>query len=92
MRKAGIIKKNVPVVISEIQEEIEATVFKAIAEERNVEIIFAENEIEKVYKTSLIRKLSKSKNVKGSGCHNQGIIRGFDITENHIEDGLDRCS
>ncbi len=45
--KAGIIKKNIPVVISQTQNETEA-VFKAKAEEMKSEIVFADKALEAV--------------------------------------------
>ena len=51
--KAGIIKENVPVVISEYQEEIAET-FKSLAKSKNAKIIFADQEILKDHKSALL--------------------------------------
>ena len=85
LEKAGIIKENVPVVISEYQKEI-ADVFSGVAKEKKSKIVFAEKEIKKAYETSLLGNC-QSKNVKGVVVTIQELT-GFDIFENHIEKGL----
>lgn len=85
VEKAGIIKKNVPVVISEHQDEIAGT-FRTIAEERNSKILFAEEEIDAAYESDLLGNY-QSKNVKGVVATVKQLHE-FDITENHIESGL----
>ncbi|WP_053977324.1 bifunctional folylpolyglutamate synthase/dihydrofolate synthase [Mangrovimonas xylaniphaga] len=60
--KAGIIKRNVPVVIGETQEETEA-VFKDKAREEGAEIHFADQEIGSVYESDL-KGLYQQKNIK----------------------------
>jgi len=83
--KAGIVKPGVPVVISEFQEET-VTVFNNIANERGAKIIFAGEKIPAVYKTSLLGSY-QSKNVKGVVATIKEL-KGFDLKEKHIVDGL----
>lgn len=87
IEKAGIIKKDVPVVVSEFQEEVSKT-FETIAQERNTKIIFAEKEIKKEYKTSLLGNY-QVKNIKGIVAAIKEL-KGFEITDSHIEFGLTR--
>ena len=87
--KAGIIKPNVPVVISELQEET-AVVFNAVATERNSKIIFAGEVIPGNYKTSLLGSY-QVKNVKGVVAAIKEL-KGFNISEKHISDGLLKVS
>lgn len=84
--KAGIIKENTPVVISEYQEQT-AEVFRKEAQLKNAEIQFVSNE-DISYKTDL-KGIYQSKNIKGI----VGVIRilqkkNFIITEENIEQGL----
>eukprot|EP01089_Gocevia_fonbrunei_P006742 TRINITY_DN1767_c0_g1_i1.p1 TRINITY_DN1767_c0_g1~~TRINITY_DN1767_c0_g1_i1.p1 ORF type:complete len:404 (+),score=75.08 TRINITY_DN1767_c0_g1_i1:433-1644(+) len=83
--KAGIIKPGIPVVISELQEET-ATVFNNIARERGSKIIFAGEVIPGNYKTSLLGSY-QAKNVKGVVATIKEL-KGFEIREEHIVDGL----
>ncbi|PXX21960.1 folylpolyglutamate synthase/dihydrofolate synthase family protein [Arenibacter sp. ARW7G5Y1] len=83
--KAGIVKPGVPVVISEFQEET-ATVFNNIANERGAKIIFAGEKIPAIYKTSLLGSY-QCKNVKGVVATIKEL-KGFDLKEKHIVDGL----
>ena len=83
--KAGIIKKGVPVVISEYQQEL-ASEFKNIASKKNAEIIFAEKEIEDSYKTSLLGNY-QTRNVKGVvACLR--MLKDYVVKEEHIKSGL----
>jgi dihydrofolate synthase/folylpolyglutamate synthase len=83
--KAGIIKKGVPVVISEYQEEI-ATDFKTYANEQNSEIIFADRTIKDVYKTALLGNYQE-RNVKGVIAALK-MLKGFKLEEEDIRVGL----
>ncbi|WP_411031064.1 bifunctional folylpolyglutamate synthase/dihydrofolate synthase [Spongiimicrobium sp. 3-5] len=83
--KAGIIKEQVPVVISEHQEGV-AMVFKSIAQKKNSEIIFADSTIKTIYPTSLLGDY-QTKNVKGVVATLR-LLRNFHITEEHIKAGL----
>ena len=83
--KAGLIKKNVPVVISEYQKET-SDVFLNTAEIKGSPIVFASAEVEKSYKTSLLGNY-QSKNVKGVvAC--LVLLTGFSISEANIKLGL----
>ena len=84
--KAGIIKQNVPVVISEYQEET-APVFTARAKEMKAPIIFA-NHIETSLTTDL-QGAYQEKNIKGVIAVTELLIhQGWDITSENIAQGL----
>jgi len=83
--KAGIIKENVPLVISEYQEEI-APVFEEIAKERNSDLVYADKEDLKEYNTSLFGSYQK-KNIKGVLAI-INLLKGFSISQEHISRGL----
>ena len=84
--KAGIIKRNVPVVISEYQEET-APVFTAKAKEMKAPIIFA-NHIETSLTTDL-QGAYQEKNIKGVIAVIELLIhQGWDITPENIAQGL----
>ncbi|MFK5973363.1 MAG: folylpolyglutamate synthase/dihydrofolate synthase family protein [Flavobacteriaceae bacterium] len=85
LEKAGIIKENVPVVISEYQEET-ANTFSAIAKKKGCKIIFADKIVQKEYKTSLLGNY-QSRNVKGVIAV-LGVLNGFNTTEEHLRAGL----
>ena len=84
--KAGIIKQNVPVVISEYQEET-APVFTAKAKEMKAPIIFT-NHIETSLTTDL-QGAYQEKNIKGVIAVTELLIhQGWDITPENIAQGL----
>ncbi len=83
--KAGIIKKNTPVVISESQIETDQ-VFKSIAKKKNASISFAEELISKNYRIELLGAYQK-KNCKGVVATIKNLNQ-FEVTEQHIQDGL----
>ena len=84
--KAGIIKQNVPVVISEYQEET-APVFTARAKEIKAPIIFT-NHIETSLTTDL-QGAYQEKNIKGVIAVTELLIhQGWDITPENIAQGL----
>ena len=84
--KAGIIKQNVPIVISEYQEET-APVFTARAKEMKAPIIFA-NHIETSLTTDL-QGAYQEKNIKGVIAVIELLIhQGWDITSENIAQGL----
>lgn len=85
--KAGIIKTNVPVVISEFNEET-APVFKSIANERGADIIFADEKEYPDYKIGLLGSYQK-KNVKGVLAA-LSALKHFKVTTANIELGLQR--
>ncbi len=85
IEKAGIIKPNVPVVISEWHRDTEA-VFKAKSAAVGAPIYFASDIIEKQYSTDL-KGAYQEKNIKGVVT----VLRhlsGFNVTSKHIKAGL----
>jgi len=83
--KAGIIKENTPVVISEYQEEI-AEVFQEVSDFQNAKLVFASKEVKGEFETSLLGNY-QLKNVKGVvGAISE--LKGFSIQKKHIESGL----
>jgi dihydrofolate synthase/folylpolyglutamate synthase len=85
MEKAGIIKRNVPVVISERQPETEM-IFKLIANQRNSEIAFSDEIEIPDYETDVLGDYQK-KNINGVvACIKK--LKNFAVDENHIIAGL----
>lgn len=86
--KAGIIKPNVPVIISEKHPET-APVFRKTAQERNSEIIFAEEcETLEDLSTDLLGSYQQ-KNIKGvAAVTNQLISQDWIISEKNLRNGL----
>lgn len=85
--KAGIIKKDTPVIISEYHEET-APVFTKTAEEKNAKLIFAESQKFPDYELSL-RGHYQTKNVKGVlAVLNE--LSDLEIEHTHIANGLMR--
>lgn len=85
MEKAGIIKRGVPVVISERQNETEM-IFKLIANQRNAAITFTDEVDIPNYQTDL-KGSYQNKNIKGViACLRE--LTGFTITEADIVSGL----
>ena len=86
MKKLVLSNKNVPVVISEYQEET-APVFTARAKEMKAPIIFA-NHIETSLTTDL-QGTYQEKNIKGVIAVIELLIhQGWDITSENIAQGL----
>ena len=84
--KAGIIKQNTPVVISEYQEET-APVFIKRAKEEKAPIVFA-NELTTNLTTDL-QGIYQEKNIKGVIAVTELLIhQGWDITPENIAQGL----
>ncbi len=85
--KAGIIKTNIPVVISEEQEEIK-TVFNDKANALNSPIYFASKVIKNTYESDL-KGLYQAKNIKGVVLA-ISILKenGWMITEDNLKNGL----
>ena len=83
--KAGIIKQNVPVVISELQKEI-AFVFEHKAFKGHSKIVFADQEINRVYETDLMGSY-QSRNYKGVVAALRQL-KGFKISEEAVINGL----
>lgn len=85
LEKAGIIKPNVPVVISERQSETE-TIFNLIAHQLKSKIVFADELSLPTYKTDLLGDYQE-RNMKGVlACVRQ--LKGFDISGENISNGL----
>ena len=84
LEKAGIIKKNVPVVIGERQAVVEH-VFIDKAQIQKAPIYFA-SEDDKTYTTELLGDYQK-KNSK-TAVVTVKKVKGFQITEEHIKNGL----
>ena len=83
--KAGIIKLNTPVVISESQEEIRA-VFEKIAVKKKSKLVFADKTIDEEFKTDLLGQY-QVKNSKGVIAVLKEL-KAFKVTEKHIENGF----
>ena len=83
--KAGIIKPNVPVVISERQTET-AEIFRLIAAQRKSKIYFAQELEMKSYPTDLLGAYQQ-KNSRGVRCV-IAVLKGFTVSEKHLERGL----
>jgi len=85
--KAGIIKKGIPVIISEKQKAIN-DVFEKIAKEKNAQISYAEDEIKESYKTDLLGNYQK-KNIKAT-VQTIKILnkKGYKVLSKHIKTGL----
>ena len=83
--KAGIIKENVPIVIGEYQKDTAET-FEAVARSKRAPLAYADREIAKVYKTSLLGDY-QTKNVKGVVAVLREL-KGFAVKEIHVIDGL----
>ncbi|UNZ00286.1 bifunctional folylpolyglutamate synthase/dihydrofolate synthase [Zhouia spongiae] len=82
--KGGIIKKGVPVVISEYHEET-FPVFKEIAAAQQSQILLA-GDTERSYTTDLLGDYQE-KNIRGVVAAIR-LLQGFIIEEKHIESGL----
>ena len=83
--KAGIIKKEIPVVISEYQKEV-FLVFKETALKLNSNIYMASEEYFEEYNTDLNGEYQK-KNIKGV-IKGLSILNNFKISKNDIKIGL----
>lgn len=85
LEKAGIIKKGVPVVISETQTEIEG-IFTMIAAQKGCEITFADQIEMESYQTDQLGTY-QSKNIRGvvASIHE---LKGFKVKSSHIKKGL----
>src|SRR5690606_7541444 len=85
VEKAGIIKNNVPVVISEFQEGI-ASVFVAEAKKFDNRILFASEAIKETYATDLLGNYQK-RNIKGVVATLREL-KGFKVSRENIVEGL----
>ena len=85
--KAGIIKKGVPVVISETQPEV-AGVFREVAIRKGAPLCFADQVDLPGYPSSLLGAYQKH-NIRGV-LATLKQLRGYDVAESHIRRGLMR--
>lgn len=83
--KAGIIKSNTPIVISETQEEIRA-IFEKIAVEKESKLVLADKTIDEEFETDLLGYY-QVKNSKGAIAVLKEL-KAFKITKKHIEKGF----
>ena len=85
--KAGIIKKNTPIVIGETQEEIQS-IFRQKANTLNAEIYFADVSVHRTFASSLQGRYQQ-KNIKTT-LQTLKLLqgRGYKISEEHIQKGL----
>lgn len=83
--KAGIIKSNTIVVISETQEEIRA-VFEKIAKEKESKLVLADKTVDKEFETDLLGHY-QAKNCKGVIAVLKEL-KAFTVTKKHIEKGF----
>lgn len=83
--KAGIIKKEVPIVVSEYQAEI-AEVFQSVAKTQDSKLVFGDKMESPDYKTDLLGQY-QAKNIKGVVTVLKEL-KGFKVKETHIEAGL----
>ncbi|WP_405606367.1 bifunctional folylpolyglutamate synthase/dihydrofolate synthase [Polaribacter sp. Asnod1-A03] len=82
--KAGIIKKNVPVIIGEKQEEV-VKVFKEKIEETSSNMFVASDD-EKIYQTDLLGDYQKSNSKTAVRTIRE--LMGFNVSDKNISDGL----
>jgi dihydrofolate synthase/folylpolyglutamate synthase len=75
--KAGIIKENSPVIISEKSDET-APVFEEIAKEKNSKIIFASS----LWETTLIEKTASSLNIQINLIHHPQLTETYELDLN----------
>ncbi|PRX53619.1 bifunctional folylpolyglutamate synthase/dihydrofolate synthase [Flagellimonas meridianipacifica] len=87
LEKAGIIKKKVPVVISEKQQETTG-IFQMIAAQKQSPLFFAQDEQVEDYAMDLLGEYQK-KNIKGVVVTIKKL-KGFDVSKKHIKKGLSR--
>ncbi|QRM89459.1 bifunctional folylpolyglutamate synthase/dihydrofolate synthase [Lacinutrix sp. WUR7] len=85
--KGGIIKKNIPVVIGETQDETK-TVFNRIAAEASSKIYYADQLVSQIFKSDL-KGSYQEKNIK-TVLQTITLLQkqGWKITSNHIKEGL----
>ncbi|PWL37282.1 tetrahydrofolate synthase [Flagellimonas aquimarina] len=88
LEKAGIIKRGIPVVISERQPETEG-IFKLIAAQKNSEIVFADELPIKNYKTDLLGNY-QHKNIQGVVATIKKL-KSLTVHDHHVKAGLKKC-
>lgn len=82
--KAGIIKKNIPVIIGEKQPEVEKVFYKK-AKENNSMLNFASDD-DKVYQTDLLGDYQKANSKTAATAIKH--LKGFEVSEKNIIKGL----
>ncbi|MGK0414209.1 MAG: dihydrofolate synthase/folylpolyglutamate synthase [Polaribacter sp.] len=82
--KAGIIKKNIPVIIGEKQPEVEKVFYKK-AKENNSMLTFASDDY-KVYQTDLLGDYQKANSITAATAIKH--LKGFEVSEKNIVKGL----
>ncbi|MDT0552638.1 bifunctional folylpolyglutamate synthase/dihydrofolate synthase [Urechidicola vernalis] len=89
VEKAGIIKKNTPVVVGEYQKEVHH-VFYEKAMSCNADLFLADKHIQKSYETDLLGSY-QMKNLKTAALTLE-VLRdsGFEISEDHLKLGFKR--
>ncbi len=87
--KAGIIKKNIPVVIGEFQKEV-FQVFEKTASKNDAQLYVASKSIKEVYRTDLKGNYQMN-NIK-TAVQTLKILmdKDFKISDKHITDGLNK--
>nr|WP_299341102.1 folylpolyglutamate synthase/dihydrofolate synthase family protein [Allomuricauda sp.] len=85
LEKAGIIKRNIPVVVSEKQPETEG-IFQLIAAQKSAEIVFAEDLDLEGYTTDLLGEYQK-RNVLGVLATIKSL-KNLKVNKDHIKKGL----
>ena len=85
LEKAGIIKKEVPVIVSETQTET-ATIFQLVAAQHKSEITFADRSVKESYATDLLGAY-QVKNVKGVVACVEKLVN-FKVSEAQLKKGL----
>ncbi len=87
VEKAGIIKKNTPVIIGEKHAETEA-VFKREAKQKKAKIVFAEDLMPKHNFKSDLRGIYQQKNIRTALVTLDELSKNFQLTKQHITSGL----
>ncbi|MBD0830762.1 bifunctional folylpolyglutamate synthase/dihydrofolate synthase [Aestuariibaculum sediminum] len=85
--KGGIIKKHIPVVIGETQQETK-DVFLKLAKDNNSDIIFADQLSSKQYRSDLIGAYQNKNIITVQHALKQLQLKGFVISEENIVKGL----
>nr|WP_210423750.1 folylpolyglutamate synthase/dihydrofolate synthase family protein [Croceivirga thetidis] len=85
LEKAGIFKRNTPVVIGEKSLKT-ASIFEMIAAQKKAPIVFAEDFLQSAYQTDLLGGYQE-RNVK-SAVATLKQLKGFYFSEQHLADGL----
>ncbi len=88
LEKAGIIKRGIPVVISETQPETEG-IFNIMAAQKGCKIVFADQVELGDYKTDLLGDYQR-RNVKGVVAAIRAL-ENFQVVDEHIINGLQDC-